>query len=115
MLQCYSVTVLIIEKFDAEAEADVQVARMEVLENVVMDNIDKEHSRIAAVLTVGDASGEGGAETIVEVVEAEALGTGILEVLDIRRLDGDDGADTAIGQIADQGRQFEFGTEAQVL
>ena len=106
---------LIIEELHAEAEADVQVACMEVFEDVVMDNIDKEHGGIAAVLAIGDTSGEGGAEAIVEVVEAEALGTGILEVLDIRRLDGDDGADTAIGQIANQRYELEFGTEAQVL
>ena len=80
-----------------------------------MDDINEEHGGVAAVLAVGDACGKGGAEAIVEVVEVEALGAGILEVLDIRRLDGDDRTDTAIGQIAYQGRELEFGAEAQVL
>ena len=106
---------LIVEEFDTEAEADVHIARAEVFEDVVVDNVEEEHGGIAAVLTIGDASGKGGAEAIVDHVEIKALRACIFEVLDIRRLDGEDRTDTAIGQIVDQGRELKLGPDTDVL
>ena len=106
---------LIVEEFNTEAEADVHVARVKILEDVVVGDVEEEHGGIAAIFTIGDTSGEGGAEAIVNHVEIEALRTRIFEVLDIRRLDGEDRADTAIGQIVDQGRELKLGPDTDVL
>ena len=106
---------LIVEEFDTEAEADVHISRAEVFEDVVVDNVEEEHGGIAAVLAVGDTSGEGGAEAIVDHVEIEALRACIFEVLDIRRLDGEDRADTTIRQIANQGCELNLCPDTDVL
>lgn len=106
---------LIVEEFDTEAEADVHIARAEVFEDVVVDNVEEEHGGIAAVFTIGDTSGEGRAEAIVDHVEIEALRACIFEVLDIRRLDGEDRTDTTIGQIANQRCELNLCPDTDVL
>ena len=106
---------LIVEEFDTEAEADVHVARVEILKDVVVGDVEIEHGGIAAIFTIGDASGEGGAEAIVDHVEIEALRACIFEVLDIRRLDGEDRADTTIRQIANQGCELNLCPDTDVL
>ena len=106
---------LIVEEFDTEAEADVHVARAEVLEDVVVGDVEIEHGGIAAIFTIGDASSEGGAEAIVDHVEIEALRACIFEVLDIRRLHRDNRTDTTIRQIVNQGRELKLGPDTDVL
>ena len=96
---------LIVEEFDTEAETDVHIARAEVFEDVVVDNVEEEHGGIAAVFTIG----------VVDHVEIEALRACIFEVLDIRRLDGEDRADTTIRQIANQGCELNLCPDTDVL
>ena len=106
---------LIVEEFNTEAETDVHVARVKILKDVVVGDVEIEHGGIAAILTIGDACGKGGAEAIVDHVEVEALGPRIFEVLDIRRLDRDNRTDTTIGQIVNQGCELNLCPDTDVL